>query len=232
MIQEYNALTREAVTDGFWNIDIHTPKLLEVSGKVELFENCSGESERIIRIHEASDVIYRAFSLDASVMKTRFEVVGSAKLKIRVGFFGVQGAPIKSVIETVIMGSGVTADIAILGIAFDGAELDIDGNLTIESGCKEVVGAIHESNIFLGQTGAIRGVPTLKVRSDDVKASHSCTIERLSDEHRFYLEGRGLSEHDAKLTLLDGKIASLYTGLPDEQIESIRSIFLESFEYA
>ncbi|MBT3727553.1 hypothetical protein HOG21_08115 [bacterium] len=33
-------------------------------------------------------------------------------------------------------------------------------------------------------------MPTLLVRSDDVKASHSCKMERISDEKLFYLRSR------------------------------------------
>ncbi|MFZ4461221.1 MAG: SufD family Fe-S cluster assembly protein [Patescibacteria group bacterium] len=219
------ALELQTVADGFWNISPKTPVELDITGQVELFHGLDNLA-RVIRIHPGASVIYRSLTTESVTSKIRFEVLDSAKLVVRAGFFGNANAPIASVIEAVVMGSKVEADIEILGLAFERASLDIDGILTIEAGCKEVVGSIRETNVFIADTGMIRGVPTLKVRSDDVKASHSCTIERLSDEHRFYLEGRGLSEQDAKMTLLDGKISHLYAGLADESLEAIRSQFL------
>jgi len=221
----FPALELQSISQGTWEIVTQTPTELDIIGQVELFHGLDNLA-RVIRIHPGASVMYRSFTTESVTSKIRFEVLDSAKLVVRAGFFGNTNAPIASVIETVVMGSKVEADIEILGLAFERASLDIDGILTIEAGCKEVVGSIRETNVFIGDTGMIRGVPTLKVRSDDVKASHSCTIERLSDEHRFYLEGRGLSEQDAKMTLLDGKISHLYTGLADESLEAIRSQFL------
>lgn len=219
------ALKLQTVAQGTWEIVTQTPVELDITGQVELFHGLDDQA-RVIRIHPGASVMYRSFTTESVTSKIRFEVLDSAKLVVRAGFFGNTNTPIASVIETVITGSMVEADIEILSLAFDGASLDIDGILTIEPGCKEIIGSIRETNVFIGDTGMIRGVPTLKVRSDDVKASHSCTIERLSDEHRFYLEGRGLSEQDAKIVLLDGKIAHLYAGLADESLAVIRAQFL------
>jgi Fe-S cluster assembly scaffold protein SufB len=36
----------------------------------------------------------------------------------------------------------------------------------------------------------IRGIPTLLVASSDVKANHSCAIEKISDSKIFYLRSR------------------------------------------
>ncbi len=70
---------------------------------------------------------------------------------------------------------------------------------------------IHESAVFLGQTGSVRGIPELKVASDDGLASHSATTERLSGDTLSYLSSRGISLTLAQRLYLTARISKVYT---------------------
>ncbi len=70
---------------------------------------------------------------------------------------------------------------------------------------------IHESAVFLGETGSVRGIPELKVASDDGQASHSATTERLSGEILSYLSSRGISLTLAQRLYLAARISKVYT---------------------
>jgi Fe-S cluster assembly scaffold protein SufB len=43
----------------------------------------------------------------------------------------------------------------------------------------------------------------LNVKSFNVKASHSCKVERIKDDLLFYLKSRGISENEAILMLIE-----------------------------
>lgn len=75
----------------------------------------------------------------------------------------------------------------------------------------------------------MRGVPTLLVHSDDVKASHACNMEQISDEKLFYLRSRGMTKDDATMLMLESYIAKAFTGLQelDEDLfDSLKSQIL------
>lgn len=61
----------------------------------------------------------------------------------------------------------------------------------------------------------MRGLPTLLVHSNDVKASHACNMERISDDKLFYLRSRGLPKQDATVIMLESYIAKIYEGLDE-----------------
>lgn len=56
----------------------------------------------------------------------------------------------------------------------------------------------------------MRGLPTLLVHSNDVKASHACNMERISDDKLFYLRSRGLPREDATVLMLESYIAKIF----------------------
>lgn len=71
-------------------------------------------------------------------------------------------------------------------------------------------GYLTEENIFVGKSGKVRGLPTLLVHSDDVKAAHACNMEKISDEKLFYLRSRGLPREDATVLMLESYIAKVF----------------------
>ncbi|MDR1945111.1 MAG: SufD family Fe-S cluster assembly protein [Candidatus Peribacteria bacterium] len=53
--------------------------------------------------------------------------------------------------------------------------------------------------------------PKLLVESNDVKASHSCKVERINNNKIFYLKSRGINENEAIKLLLEANIKSLFS---------------------
>ena len=69
----------------------------------------------------------------------------------------------------------------------------------------------------------MKWIPTLLVRSDDVEASHSCKIEKISEKNLFYLKSRWIDEKDAHILLLEANVKSIFSCL-----SMIDNIFYES----
>ena len=121
-----------------------------------------------------------------------------------------RGETITAKIEWEIADSYSYIDMHIISFVSDNGIIDLDGIVNIVRGVEKVEWYLVEENIFLGTTGKIRGIPTLLVHSNDVKASHACNMERISDEKLFYLRSRGLSREDATVLMLEGYIAKIF----------------------
>lgn len=75
---------------------------------------------------------------------------------------------------------------------------------------------MNEENIFLGSQASISGFPILLVESHDVEASHSCKMEKISDEKLFYLRSRGLDRENALHMILQSYIDKTFAGLSEK----------------
>ena len=106
-------------------------------------------------------------------------------------------------------------DMNIVSFVSDNGLIDLDGIINIRENIAGVEGYLVEENIFLGSSGKVRGLPTLLVHSNDVKASHACNMEKISDEKLFYLRSRGLPKQDATLLMLESYIYKIFWGLEE-----------------
>lgn len=111
----------------------------------------------------------------------------------------------------------------IVSFVSDGWLIDLDGIVHITEWIEKVEWYLVEENIFLGATGKVRGLPTLLVHSNDVKASHACNMERISDDKLFYLRSRGLPREDATVLMLESYIAKIFGELQWDNAELFES---------
>ena len=107
----------------------------------------------------------------------------------------------------------------IVSFVSDGGIIDLDGIVNIVKNVEKVEWYLTEENIFLGSSGKVRGLPTLLVHSNDVKASHACNMERISDDKLFYLRSRGLPREDATVLMLESYIAKIFGDLEENHEE-------------
>jgi Fe-S cluster assembly scaffold protein SufB len=110
-------------------------------------------------------------------------------------------------------------DMNIVSFVSDRGIIDLDGIVNIVKNVEKVEWYLVEENIFLGQSGKVRGLPTLLVHSNDVKASHACNMERISDDKLFYLRARGLPKEDATVLMLESYISKIFGDLEESYQE-------------
>lgn len=115
-------------------------------------------------------------------------------------------------------------DMNIVSFVSDGWLIDLDGIVNIIQWVEKVEWYLVEQNIFLWTTWKVRGLPTLLVHSNDVKASHACNMERISDEKLFYLRSRWLPREDAAILMLSSYIAKIYWDLEENYSELYHEI--------
>ena len=101
-------------------------------------------------------------------------------------------------------------DMKIISIVWNNWKINIDWILKINEWLKLITWNLEEENLFLWETWIINCIPSLFVKSDNVEASHSCKIERISDERLFYLRSRWISKNNALYMMIESYINTLF----------------------
>ncbi|MDQ1344261.1 MAG: Fe-S cluster assembly protein SufB [Patescibacteria group bacterium] len=117
--------------------------------------------------------------------------------------------------RTVSTASNTRASSDVAAFSMSGGDLSVTTVAEIGEGVFGAYAEAVQSSVLFGNSGKVRGIPELRIGSDDVKARHSCSVERFSDEKLFYLRSRGLSESDAVASLVAAKTSSAFSGLPE-----------------
>lgn len=166
------------------------------------------ESSRLdfFGFHESSDVKQcKTSKVSVKQCKT------GSKLKINYLILWNKKEVLKKEIISDINASNVKSDVKILSIIMNDWYVDLDWVIRINKGVEKVDWNLVEDNLFLGDNWKIKWIPTLLVRSDDVKASHACKMERISDEKLFYLRSRWVGKENALSMMIEAKIKSLFS---------------------
>lgn len=121
--------------------------------------------------------------------------------------------------------STTKVDIDIIALVQNGGEVDIDGCVQIDENIEKVEWYLHQTNIFLWESGKVRGIPTLLVRSNDVKAAHGCNIERISDDKLFYMRSRGITKEDSLKLMIGSYFERVFSDLREKKPEFVEEIF-------
>lgn len=122
-----------------------------------------------------------------------------------------------------IMAKGVVADKSKVGFV---GEIDI----TLQGGGTDSY--LKEDVLMLDPTAKIDAIPSLEIKTNDVKAGHGVSISKLNEDKLFYLTSRGVTPDVARKLVLVGFLRDLYYNLSDrEVVESIDNI-LEQNDFA
>ena len=155
-------------------------------------------------------LVYCGYFSQDSVLKKHFLINGEENRCEIYSLLSSRGEKIKAQIYGELASSHSYLDMHIVSFVSDAWDIDLDWAVEITSGIEKVEGYLSEENIFLGTTGKVRGIPTLKVHSNDVKAAHACNMQRIPDETLYYLRSRGLPKEDATFLLLQSYIAKIF----------------------
>lgn len=113
-------------------------------------------------------------------------------------------------------------------ISKDGGRSSYRGLVHIGKAALRSRASVSCDALILDQDSRSDTYPTMRSQNDSSTIEHEATVERLSDEKRFYLMSRGLSEKDAEGLLVNGFIDPVTKEIPLEySIELNRLINLE-----
>jgi Fe-S cluster assembly scaffold protein SufB len=103
-------------------------------------------------------------------------------------------------------GSG---EITIKGVAEDRASAKCDGMIEIGEGGGGTQTYLTEDVLMLDTTAKVDALPALEIRTNDVKASHSATVSRVSEQELFYFAARGIPEAEARHMYVQGFLGDM-----------------------
>lgn len=176
---------------------------------VSLFDYLNQEIE--IEIWENSRVEFYSILKNREDIKVNFlQNKQNSELKVRCLLLSKDNEKVNAKIYSELSANYVKSDVKIISIVWNDGFVDLDWVIQINEWVEKVEWNLVEENLFIGNTWKVKWVPTLLVRSDDVKASHSCKMERISDENLFYLRSRWINKDDSLKMIIDSKIVDLF----------------------
>ena len=86
----------------------------------------------------------------------------------------------------------------------DHARSVYSGMINVEKQAQQTDGYVQNRNLILSQGARASGVPRLEIKANDVKCGHGATVGHIDDDHRFYLESRGIATDVAEQIIVRG----------------------------
>lgn len=107
-------------------------------------------------------------------------------------------------------------EIVMKGVAEQQAHLSQKGTIVIGLTGNGTNTYLTQEVLMLDRTAKVDAVPGLEIKTNDVKASHSATVARVTAEDLFYFASRGIAEHEARRMFVIGFLASLVGRIADD----------------
>lgn len=108
-------------------------------------------------------------------------------------------------------------EITMRGVAQDRAHVAARGKIAIGSEGSGTDTYLSQSVLMLDPSAKIDAIPALEIKTNDVKASHSAAVARVSPEDLFYFGARGIPEHEARGMYIEGFLGELVGRIPEEE---------------
>lgn len=111
-------------------------------------------------------------------------------------------------------------EITLKGIAEEKAFVTCNGMIEITEQGRGTNTYLTEDVLMLDATAHVEAIPALEIRTNDVKASHSATVSRVTAENLFYLQSRGINETKARQMFVEGFLGALTERIADREIRA------------
>lgn len=131
--------------------------------------------------------------------------------------FAVQGHEVQSVdVRNVFAAKNGGGEITLKGVAEDRSLAAVNGMIEITEEGRGTDTYLTEDVLMLDPTAKVDAVPGLEIRTNDVKASHSATVSRVTAEDLFYLQSRGIDAVTARDMYTDGFLGDLLARIEND----------------
>jgi Fe-S cluster assembly protein SufD len=108
----------------------------------------------------------------------------------------------------------------VFGTMKDSSKKVFRGDLKFKKGAKRSKGAESESVVLIGNKVKAHAIPALFCKEDDVEGQHAASIGKIDENKLFYLMSRGLSEDEARKTLVEASFSPVIDKLPSKNIQN------------
>lgn len=133
------------------------------------------------------------------------EVIGSDALSNIDWRFIVEGSEEQKISACNVFGAkSGKGDIVLRGVAEDHACISCNGMIDIREDGGGTEAYLTEDVLMLDKTAEVDAIPGLEIRTNDVKASHSASVRKITLEDLFYFSARGIAEQEARRMYKEG----------------------------
>ena len=193
-------------TSDFWDTEILE---IEKNLKIAIFDD-SENIKKIILKENCFLEYFSFFSWEKNIEKNIIISEKNSCVEIKNFLISGNNEILKAKISWEIEASNSKINSQIISIAKENGKIDLDWIVKIWKNIEKIEWYLKEENIFLWEKAKISWIPTLLVRSDDVKANHSCSIEKISDSKLFYLRSRWIWKNNALQIMIEWYIYDLF----------------------
>ncbi len=100
-------------------------------------------------------------------------------------------------------------EITMKGVAEDSAHIGASGMIEIGLQGGGTHTYLTQNVLMLDPTAKVDAIPGLEIQTNDVKASHSATVSRVTAEDLFYFAARGIEEQLARQMYIEGFLGEI-----------------------
>lgn len=148
-------------------------------------------------------------------------------------FFASHDGKQRLSVQNMFEGRHGEGEIIMKGVAQNRAHVRASGMIDIGLHAGGTNTYLTQNVLMLHSTAHVDAIPALEIKTNDVKASHSATISRVSEEDLFYCASRGIEKEQARRMYIEGFLGELTAkigneGLRDRVGESISKKLRES----
>ena len=134
-------------------------------------------------------------------------------------------------VQNIFDGRAGRGEILMRGIAEDRAQSVCNGMIEIGLKGGGTNTYLTQEVLMLDPTAKVDAVPGLEIKTNDVKASHSATVTRLTPEDLFYFASRGIPKKEARAMYVLGFLGAITERIGEESVrEEIVKMIGEKYE--
>ena len=120
-------------------------------------------------------------------------------------------------------------EVLMKGIAEESAHVSCRGMIAIGPHAHGTNTYLTQDVLMLDTTAKIDAVPGLEIKTNDVKASHSATVSRVSPEDLFYFASRGIGKQEARAMYIEGFLKSAWDSVENTDMHDQMTQTLETY---
>lgn len=116
------------------------------------------------------------------------------------------------------------------GVVRDEAKSVYQGLILVEPNASGTDAFLTNRNMVLNDGARADSIPTLQIRTNDVKCSHGSTTGKIDPEEVYYLENRGLSRSEAEKLIIVAYLDEVIGGMPELVRDHLRGLIAQRVE--
>ncbi len=184
---------------------------------------CLNESGfRKAEVHRDATVNWYVAVNGDSDLKIQSHVVGEGGCSnIYFVFTGAGSSKLDLFAGNIFDAPNCTGDIVVKGVVRDNAKSKFVGEIDITLKGGGTDSYLKQDVLMMDPTARVDAVPSLEIKTNDVKASHGVSITRLTDQDIFYLTSRGIPKDVSEKLILDGFLADICSKFPSEEVNDL-----------